>query len=159
MVCLNNILAKWWWFDWENCNYISALGVCSHFAYYVFNFALLLIYFHAFSNSEYLFEGEAPPPGYVCRVCCIPGHFIWQCPTGSKPPPPGYIRYKCGVPGHFIHFCPNEIHVKSCSKKKILAQTMATGNMIPEELVHWSPLYIALMMSSQQNWPRTCLAV
>ncbi|OQU79691.1 hypothetical protein SORBI_3008G180400 [Sorghum bicolor] len=63
-------------------------------------------------------EGEAPPPDYVCRVCCIPGHFIWQCPTGSKPPPPGYICHKCGVPGHFIHSCPNEIRVKSCSRKK-----------------------------------------
>ncbi|KAL6623366.1 hypothetical protein ACP70R_033245 [Stipagrostis hirtigluma subsp. patula] len=52
-------------------------------------------------------EGETPPPGYVCRICHIPGHFIQHCTSQIKPPPPGYVCYKCGVPGHFIHCCPN----------------------------------------------------
>lgn len=64
------------------------------------------------SLTLYLFagqplEGEAPPPGYVCRICHTPGHFIRHCPSGKKPPPPGYICHKCGVPGHFIYSCPN----------------------------------------------------
>ncbi|CAN6291921.1 unnamed protein product [Urochloa humidicola] len=51
-------------------------------------------------------EGETPPPGYVCRSCGVPGHFIQHCPKESKTPPPGYICYRCRIPGHFIHHCP-----------------------------------------------------
>lgn len=51
-------------------------------------------------------EGQAPPPGYVCRSCGVPGHFIQHCPQEIKTPPPGYICYRCRTPGHFIHHCP-----------------------------------------------------
>ncbi|CAN6304115.1 unnamed protein product [Urochloa humidicola] len=51
-------------------------------------------------------EGETPPPGYICRSCGVPGHFIQHCPKESKTPPPGYICYRCRIPGHFIHHCP-----------------------------------------------------
>lgn len=87
---------------WE---FVHFFVLCLYFAFYLRNS-------HAFSNPNYLFagcpfEGEAPPPGYVCRICHIPGHFSRHCPSESKPPPPGYICHKCGVPGHFIHSCPN----------------------------------------------------
>ncbi|XP_006651657.1 E3 ubiquitin ligase PARAQUAT TOLERANCE 3-like [Oryza brachyantha] len=51
-------------------------------------------------------EGETPPPGYVCRSCGVPGHFIQHCPQERKTPPSGYICYSCRIPGHFIHHCP-----------------------------------------------------
>ncbi|CAM0875573.1 unnamed protein product [Alopecurus aequalis] len=50
--------------------------------------------------------GEAPPPGYVCRSCGVPGHFIKHCPQESHAPPPGYTCFRCQIPGHFIHHCP-----------------------------------------------------
>lgn len=81
-------------------------------------------------------EGAAPPPGYVCRVCCIPGHFIWQCPAASNPPPPGYICYKCGVPGHFIHSCPNYGNRKYDSRRtSSLIPIVSSCDVIPAELV------------------------
>jgi hypothetical protein len=52
-------------------------------------------------------EGETPPPGYVCRSCGVPGHFIQHCSQENKMPPPGYICYRCRIPGHFIHHCPS----------------------------------------------------
>jgi hypothetical protein len=51
-------------------------------------------------------DGEAPPPGYVCRSCGVPGHFIKHCPQENRAPPPGYVCYRCRTPGHFIHHCP-----------------------------------------------------
>jgi hypothetical protein len=51
-------------------------------------------------------EGETPPPGYVCRSCRIPGHFIQHCTLEIKKPPAGYICYRCRIPGHFIQYCP-----------------------------------------------------
>ncbi|KAK3149799.1 hypothetical protein QOZ80_3AG0223040 [Eleusine coracana subsp. coracana] len=51
-------------------------------------------------------EGETPPPGYVCRSCGVPGHFIQHCTQELKKPPPGYICYRCRIPGHFIQHCP-----------------------------------------------------
>ncbi|TVU45829.1 hypothetical protein EJB05_05332 [Eragrostis curvula] len=51
-------------------------------------------------------EGETPPPGYICRSCGVPGHFIQHCTQEMKAPPPGYICYRCRIPGHFIQHCP-----------------------------------------------------
>jgi E3 ubiquitin-protein ligase RBBP6 len=51
-------------------------------------------------------DKEAPPPGYVCRSCGVPGHFIQHCPRENQTPPPGYTCYRCRIPGHFIHHCP-----------------------------------------------------
>ncbi|PNT74347.1 hypothetical protein BRADI_1g13180v3 [Brachypodium distachyon] len=51
-------------------------------------------------------EGEAPPPGYVCRSCGVPGHFIQHCPQENQKPPPGYTCFRCRIPGHFIQHCP-----------------------------------------------------
>uniref|UniRef100_A0A0E0D471 DWNN domain-containing protein n=1 Tax=Oryza meridionalis TaxID=40149 RepID=A0A0E0D471_9ORYZ len=51
-------------------------------------------------------EGETPPPGYVCRSCGVPGHFIQHCQQERKTPPSGYVCYRCRIPGHFIHHCP-----------------------------------------------------
>ncbi|XP_004963255.1 E3 ubiquitin ligase PARAQUAT TOLERANCE 3 isoform X2 [Setaria italica] len=81
-------------------------------------------------------EGEAPPPGYVCRICHIPGHFIWHCPSESKPPPPGYICHKCGVPGHFIHSCPNYGDTKYDSRRtsSLIPIISSSDNGIPAEL-------------------------
>lgn len=43
-----------------------------------------------FSESRKRQKGEGgeevPPPGYVCRICGVEGHYIRSCP--SKPPPP-----------------------------------------------------------------------
>ncbi|PAN21988.1 hypothetical protein PAHAL_3G505800 [Panicum hallii] len=82
-------------------------------------------------------EWEAPPPGYVCRICHIPGHFIWHCPSGSKPPPPGYICHKCGVPGHFIHSCPNYGDRKYDSRRtsSLIPIVSSFDDGIPAELV------------------------
>ncbi|KAG8061991.1 hypothetical protein GUJ93_ZPchr0003g18584 [Zizania palustris] len=46
------------------------------------------------------------PPGYVCRSCGVPGHFIQHCQQEKRTPPSGYICYRCRIPGHFIHHCP-----------------------------------------------------
>ncbi|RLN27866.1 uncharacterized protein C2845_PM05G00940 [Panicum miliaceum] len=84
-------------------------------------------------------EGEAPPPGYVCHICHIPGHFIRHCPSGSKPPPPGYICHRCGVPGHFIHSCPNYGDRKYDSRRSSslipIVSSFDDGTGIPAELV------------------------
>ncbi|CAN6352467.1 unnamed protein product [Urochloa humidicola] len=82
-------------------------------------------------------EGEAPPPGYVCHICNIPGHFIRDCPSGSKPPPPGYICHKCGVPGHLIHSCPNYGNRKYGSRRTRSLIPVVSGfdDGIPTELV------------------------
>ncbi|CAL4897567.1 unnamed protein product [Urochloa decumbens] len=82
-------------------------------------------------------EGEAPPPGYVCHICSIPGHFIRHCPSGRNPPPPGYICHKCGVPGHFIHSCPNHGNRKHDSRKtsSLIPIVSSFDDAIPTELV------------------------
>uniref|UniRef100_A0ACD6A3Y4 Uncharacterized protein n=1 Tax=Avena sativa TaxID=4498 RepID=A0ACD6A3Y4_AVESA len=51
-------------------------------------------------------EREAPPPGYVCRSCGVPGHFIQHCPRENQTPPPGYTCFRCRIAGHFIQHCP-----------------------------------------------------
>ena len=63
-----------------------------------------------------------PPPGYVCKLCNIEGHFIQECPDSSGntfgrhsnsydkngAPPPGYVCNICKVSGHWIEKCPNK---------------------------------------------------
>ncbi|KAL5209788.1 hypothetical protein ABZP36_005411 [Zizania latifolia] len=63
-------------------------------------------------------EGETPPPGYVCRSCGVPGHFIQHCQQEKKTPPSGYICYRCRIPGHFIHHCPTIVDPKFYDDKK-----------------------------------------
>ena len=31
--------------------------------------------------------GREPPPGYICKICNTPGHFITDCPKRGAPPP------------------------------------------------------------------------
>jgi len=69
--------------------------------------------------------GAAPPPGYVCKKCKVPGHFFSDCPLydsnstsqtsqsqAKRPPPPGYVCRKCKgtkvreVGPHFFDECP-----------------------------------------------------
>lgn len=83
-------------------------------------------------------EGQAPPPGYVCRSCGIPGHFIQHCPQEIKTPPPGYICYRCRTPGHFIHHCPTigdpkfDNYKMSCSLAPVVSACPIDG--IPSAL-------------------------
>jgi len=89
-------------------------------------------------------EGETPPPGYVCRSCGVPGHFIQHCPRESKTPPPGYICYRCQIPGHFIHHCTTIGDPKFDHNKmnRCLAPvvTVSPVNGILEELVPAAPV-------------------
>ena len=48
---------------------------------------------------------QAPPPGYVCRLCNTPGHFINDCPQRAAPPPT-YVCHMCGTGGHWKRDCP-----------------------------------------------------
>merc|ERR1711871_1586918 len=50
-------------------------------------------------------ERRLPPPGYVCKICNTPGHFITDCPH-KNPPPPGYVCIVCKIPGHWKNDCP-----------------------------------------------------
>ncbi|XXQ36040.1 CCHC-type domain-containing protein [Plasmodiophora brassicae] len=49
-------------------------------------------------------SGQPPPPGYVCRLCSVAGHYIEDCPQASTPPD-GYVCNRCHQPGHFISAC------------------------------------------------------
>ncbi|GBE81690.1 hypothetical protein SCP_0400610 [Sparassis crispa] len=49
-------------------------------------------------------EGK-PPPGYKCKICESPDHFINDCPDRAKPKE-GYICKVCHEPGHFVRDCP-----------------------------------------------------
>ena len=83
-----------------------------------------------------------PGPGYICKICGIPGHWIQQCPqrTGftpsaqpqtKKPPGPGYICKICRQPGHWFQDCPNQGAALGSSppggRPKIFAQTPGAG--------------------------------
>jgi WD40 repeat protein len=48
---------------------------------------------------------KPPPPGYVCNICHIPGHFIQDC-TQKQGPPSNYICHLCNIPGHWKKECP-----------------------------------------------------
>jgi E3 ubiquitin-protein ligase RBBP6 len=89
-------------------------------------------------------EGETPPPGYVCRSCSVPGHFIQHCPRESKTPPPGYICYRCRIPGHFIHHCMTigdpKFHNNKMSRSLAPVVTVSPVNGILEELVPAAPV-------------------
>ncbi|RCV28740.1 hypothetical protein SETIT_5G427100v2 [Setaria italica] len=95
------------------------------------------------SGRNYGREVEAPPLGYICRSCGVPGHFIQHCPQESKTPPPGYICYRCRIPGHFIHHCPTNGDPKFDNNKmsRSLAPvvTVSPDNGILESLVPDAP--------------------
>lgn len=83
-------------------------------------------------------ESKTPPPGYVCRVCHVPGHFIQHCPIERKTPPPGYICHKCGIPGHFFHHCPKYVDWNYGSKRPtcslVPVVSLSSADGIPTEL-------------------------
>lgn len=64
------------------------------------------------------FEAQArPPPGYVCKKCGIPGHFIQSCTAPAIRPAAGaggkpganYVCHICGVGAdHYIQDCPQK---------------------------------------------------
>ncbi|RLN18409.1 uncharacterized protein C2845_PM02G03630 [Panicum miliaceum] len=89
-------------------------------------------------------EGETPPPGYVCRSCSVPGHFIQHCPRESKTPLPGYICYRCRIPGHFIHHCMTigdpKFDNNKMSRSLAPVVTASPVNGILEELVPAAPV-------------------
>ncbi|OEL13820.1 hypothetical protein BAE44_0025162 [Dichanthelium oligosanthes] len=67
-------------------------------------------------------EGRAPPAGYVCHRCRVPGHFIQHCPTNGDP------RYDLGRASSNTNLptpspalsrddrVPPELHCKICNK-------------------------------------------
>lgn len=65
--------------------------------------------------------GEGPPPGYICKRCNVPGHYVKDCPqardgTGSLPE--GYVCRICNEPGHHIKQCPQAGQNKEGGAKK-----------------------------------------
>ena len=50
-------------------------------------------------------ERRAPGPGYICKICKTPGHFITDCPH-KDPPPADYLCFLCKTPGHWKNDCP-----------------------------------------------------
>ncbi|KAI0928971.1 hypothetical protein AcW2_004809 [Taiwanofungus camphoratus] len=50
-------------------------------------------------------EPSKPPPGYKCKICESPEHFINDCPDRAKPNE-GYICKICKESGHFVRDCP-----------------------------------------------------
>ncbi|KAJ3373720.1 hypothetical protein HDU91_006049 [Kappamyces sp. JEL0680] len=52
-------------------------------------------------------DDAAPPPGYVCKICKEPGHYVHKCPENKRSLPDGYICRICGIPGHSIRDCPS----------------------------------------------------
>ena len=89
-------------------------------------------------------EGETPPPGYVCRSCGVPGHFIQHCSQENKTPPPGYICYRCRIPGHFIHHCPTigdpKFDNNNMSRSLVPVVTVSPVDGILDSLVPAAPV-------------------
>ena len=83
------------------------------------------------------FSSKPPPPGYVCKKCNVPGHWVESCTAPSTfrqqqqgggggmggggggmqqlqqqqqgRPHGGYVCKICGAPGdHYIHNCPQK---------------------------------------------------
>ncbi|OSX65607.1 hypothetical protein POSPLADRAFT_1044935 [Postia placenta MAD-698-R-SB12] len=50
-------------------------------------------------------EPGKPPPGYKCKICESPEHFIMDCPDRAKPHE-GYVCKICNESGHFVRDCP-----------------------------------------------------
>jgi hypothetical protein len=88
-------------------------------------------------HLSYSWAFHSALPGYVCRICHIPGHFIQHCPSKNNPPTPGYICYKCGIPGHFIQCCPNYGDRKYDSGRTFSLTPVVSSfdDKIPKELV------------------------
>ncbi|KAG8943435.1 hypothetical protein FRC04_002900 [Tulasnella sp. 424] len=55
-------------------------------------------------------DGTKPPPGYACKICQSPEHFIRDCPqrADNKGPPAGYKCKICDGSDHFIKDCPQK---------------------------------------------------
>ncbi|KAI0697601.1 nuclear protein [Cytidiella melzeri] len=64
-------------------------------------------------------EPGKPPPGYKCKICESPDHFINDCPDRAKPTE-GYICKICNEvrPGHFVRDCPTKHAVGDTGGKK-----------------------------------------
>ncbi|CAM0874047.1 unnamed protein product [Alopecurus aequalis] len=71
---------------------------------------------------------RAPPAGYVCRRCHIPGHFIQHCPTNGDP------RFDIGnartvmlpqAPADDDDGVPADLHCKIC--KKVMVDAVMTS--------------------------------
>jgi hypothetical protein len=63
---------------------------------------------------------DGPPPGYVCKRCHVPGHYIKDCPQAKEANgslPEGYICRICNEPGHHIKQCPQAGQNKDGAKK------------------------------------------
>jgi len=69
---------------------------------------------------SFFVDNVAPPDGYVCKLCFIPGHFMKHCGLykerlggmGERPrydphavPPDNYVCKLCFIPGHFMKNC------------------------------------------------------
>ncbi|KAI8984334.1 CwfJ C-terminus 1-domain-containing protein-like protein [Mycotypha africana] len=60
-------------------------------------------------------NSNMPKPGYICRICNTPGHYIQDCPQKTSTPakhtatpPEGYVCRICHQPGHYIKDCPQK---------------------------------------------------
>ncbi|KAF9161485.1 hypothetical protein DFQ26_004506 [Actinomortierella ambigua] len=60
---------------------------------------------------------QEPPPGYVCKRCNTPGHFIRDC-TQARAPPEGYVCNICKEPGHFIADCTQKASVEKAREEE-----------------------------------------
>ncbi|KAI0161135.1 hypothetical protein GGR52DRAFT_161408 [Hypoxylon sp. FL1284] len=69
----------------------------------------------------------APPPGYVCKRCNRPGHWLAECPTNLDPafdqaPGPDYVCTICRAVGkHFNTLCPRNKKQSSWNQKRLRA--------------------------------------
>ncbi|KAF9978326.1 hypothetical protein BGZ73_002917 [Actinomortierella ambigua] len=63
-------------------------------------------------------RSQEPPPGYLCKRCNTPGHYIKDC-TAARVPPEGYVCNKCKQPGHFIADCPNHEMAEKAREERV----------------------------------------
>jgi hypothetical protein len=72
------------------------------------------------ANIKRTATGNEPPPGYVCKRCNVPGHFVRDCPqakNASGSLPEGYVCRICNEPGHHIKECPQAGQNKEATKR------------------------------------------